>query len=350
MRKKRVIDKISEKFCGEAIRKSWEIHMQAFGPILESAFTEDYLSRVQLIAALNKISRKEIRGGFQKLQPLEKKCVTDGDWTAWLYFMGLCFEMAGSREGMLDYYEQANEFSHQFYLPYMKVARCYLEGSMFEPAENRFRQAVDCFSDDSVNEQEKNILHAAYAGLVSCLTFMHRYNEAEEMLERARRLLPLSDGWNRSAAEAGLCALLGRQEEMKRSLEVLKQHSAEEYFRVDAMTRRILDKSEPAFFAVSLDVDALSSFWQWFLSQEKELARKLKNGEPEEALDMLSEQLNKTFPFVEREIEVGILIDEDCFRVDLPDYFSVSLTEGYKELLACCPKVLTGRWKFTVIH
>jgi len=39
-----------------ALRQSWEIHRQAFGPILEPAFTENRQLRILLINALNHIS------------------------------------------------------------------------------------------------------------------------------------------------------------------------------------------------------------------------------------------------------------------------------------------------------
>ena len=65
-------DKLAKKsFMSEAVQKSWKVHMDMFGPILEPAFKEDYQSKVHLGAALNLISRKDVKKGFERL-PFEK--------------------------------------------------------------------------------------------------------------------------------------------------------------------------------------------------------------------------------------------------------------------------------------
>ena len=43
------------------LRQSWEIHRQAFGPILEPAFIENQQVRILLINALNHISRRDMK-------------------------------------------------------------------------------------------------------------------------------------------------------------------------------------------------------------------------------------------------------------------------------------------------
>ena len=50
-------DKIIENF-----QKSWDTHMEAFGPILGPAFMQNFEARVHLTAALNSLSK-----GKQKL-------------------------------------------------------------------------------------------------------------------------------------------------------------------------------------------------------------------------------------------------------------------------------------------
>ena len=49
MRKETFADKLARKtFESSAIQKSWQTHMQAFGPILEPTFVNDYQSKIHL--------------------------------------------------------------------------------------------------------------------------------------------------------------------------------------------------------------------------------------------------------------------------------------------------------------
>ena len=54
-----------------ALRQSWEVHRQAFGPILEPAFEENQQVRILLINALNNISRREIQRGMEILKEIQ---------------------------------------------------------------------------------------------------------------------------------------------------------------------------------------------------------------------------------------------------------------------------------------
>ena len=73
MGKKTLADKMAEKsFKSAAFQKSWQVHMNAFGPILEPAFKENYQARVHLTAALNEISGGKLKKGFEKLKKIEE--------------------------------------------------------------------------------------------------------------------------------------------------------------------------------------------------------------------------------------------------------------------------------------
>ena len=54
-----------------ALRQSWEVHRQAFGPILEPAFQENPQVRILLINALNHISRREVKRGMELLKEMD---------------------------------------------------------------------------------------------------------------------------------------------------------------------------------------------------------------------------------------------------------------------------------------
>ena len=115
MAKLTLAEKLAKKtFESDMFQKSWQVHLQTFGPLLEPAFTDSYQARVHLTAALNLISRQDLKGGLEKLKELQKYVETDADKTAWLFFMGLVFDMAGVKEAMLDFYQQAAEFGHSF--------------------------------------------------------------------------------------------------------------------------------------------------------------------------------------------------------------------------------------------
>jgi hypothetical protein len=68
-----------------ALAQSWEAHRQAFGPILEPAFKDRPPLRIPLTAALNHISRKEIKKGIEILESLKEHCTCDEDHAAWTF-------------------------------------------------------------------------------------------------------------------------------------------------------------------------------------------------------------------------------------------------------------------------
>lgn len=350
MKKETLADKMAKKtFSSEEFQKSWLAHMQAFGPILEPAFAEDYQARIHLTAALNLISRRKVQEGYNKLSSMKDRCQTNADKAAWLFSMGVCFEMAGMTEDMVACYTQAEQFGHRFYLPYMKLAKFYQQGCMYDKAEEKFLAAIRCFEGKGPDAQEKRILSSAYASLATCLTMMHRYDEAEAALETSRQLYPGAPG--RSAAAAVLYAVRGNRKGMEDSLSVLRQHAPDVYPEVYQMTRRILDGTDELFCPLEPDAQNITAFWNWFREEEAELTALVEEEEYDEVIDDFEEQLARVFPYVKEELRVNILIYKDGgFGLRLPDYFAVSLTHGYQILLDACPEELKEKWKFEVTH
>lgn len=76
----------------------------------------------------------------------------------------------------------------------------------------------------------------------------------------------------------------------------------------------------------------------------------MKNEEYDDVLEPLSAHLTELFNFVESEIEIGIAIEEDGYKVDMADFFMISLTKGYEKLISLCPKQIEATWKFQSIH
>ena len=151
MKKETFAEKLARKsFESAAIQKSWQVHIQAFGPILEPAFTDNYQARIDLTAALNYISNREVDKGLKKLQLIENACSTDEDRAALLFCMGLCFEMANSKDDMVAYYREAGNYGHGFYLPYLKIAKAAQNDAAFEIAEENYKKAIQFFNKQRI--------------------------------------------------------------------------------------------------------------------------------------------------------------------------------------------------------
>lgn len=170
-----------------ALWQSWETHRQAFGPILEPAFEENQEARVLLIDALNHISRREVKRGMELLKKLAPFCAYDEDRAAWAFFTGLCFEMAGAREQMLQWYQRAGEIGHRFYLPYLKLAKAAHASARFKEAKGYYETAVDCLLEMPDQDRDERMLGSAYTNLTSCLTMLHQYPAAEAAWKEAQR-------------------------------------------------------------------------------------------------------------------------------------------------------------------
>lgn len=343
-------EKLAKKaFNSPDVQKSWASHMAAFGPILESAFGEDYQSRVHLIAALNLISNRNIGNGLKKLQSLQGKCKNNADKAALLFFMGVCFEMAGQQEQMLECYTYANEYEHRFHMPYLKVAKFYLNGRMYDRAEENFRRGIDCFTATGLDDQSRLILGSAYTNYATCLMMMHRYDEAEASLVTSRNLYPDAPG--RAATEATLAALRGDAAQVEACLAVLKEHAGNIWQEVKETTDRVLAKTDPLFFPVSLDDEKVTGFWQWFTAEEAALVSLLEEEKYEAAVTAVADHLLEAFPFLEEQPYIALGKDDGGFILELHDMYAIAVIHAYETLLECRPgEEAEHRLRFVIIH
>lgn len=235
------IDSESAEF---ALRQSWEVHRQAFGPILEPAFVENQQVRILLINALNHISRREVQRGMELLKEIHPHCIYDEDKAAWAFFVGLCFEMGGAREQMLEWYEKAGELGHRFYLPYLKMAKAAHTAAQFEKAKGYYKTAIDCLLEMSENDKDEIILGSAYTNLTSCLTMLHQYTEAEQAWKSAQQY-PAQPGAD--ATGAILYAAMGNADKTAEYIERLKEKLPAWVAQTQQMTQQILSGTHPAF-------------------------------------------------------------------------------------------------------
>lgn len=349
MKKKTMADKLAEKaFNRPDFQKSWAVHLQAFGPILEPAFADNYQAKVHLTAALNNISRKELQQGLDKMKKLQASCETNADKAAWLFFLGLLFESAGDIQQSISFYRNANEFHHRFYMPYLKVAKSAHADGMFEIAEENYRSAINCFTATGLDTQAKTILASAYTNLATCLIMMQRFDEGESALATSRQLLP--DTPARSATEAVLCAVRGDEPGAMKHLALLESYFPPALEQTERDVKEILSGTHIQFHAIPLDENKIAGFWQWFLENDSMMRNSLEAKEYDSVLAMLTKQLQPLFPFAKREPDFGILMEEDHVILELADCFAVSMHSGYEQLISACPEALKDYWQFSIIH
>lgn len=349
MNKQTMADKVAEKtFHMSSFQKSWTTHMQAFGPILQPAFVDDYQAKTHLCAALNLISNLEVKKGYEKLNSIKDACKTAADKAAWLFFVGMCFELSGMKAEMLSCYQQAAECGHHFYLPYLKVAKSAHNDAVFEIAEDNYRVAIQCLNETKLGEQEKIVLASIYTNLASCLTMMHRYLEAEEALTKSKKILP--EQFGRYASEAILYAAMKESEKVVCALEELKKQSMDSYTVAQEMTDKILNDRHPHFSTIEIDREQIQSFWNWVLENENDLKSKLNNQEYDDVFYMFQNRLKVVFPFMERDIEFTIESKDCGYKVHFADFYVIALRHGYKELLKECPEQLKPFWEFKITH
>lgn len=349
MKKETFAEKMARKsFNSKEVQNSWMVHMQAFGPILEPAFIENYQARVHLTAALNKISRRDIKGGIDTLEKVRPLCQVDADKAAWLFFMGLAFEMAGVKEQMIACYQEAAEYRHNFYLPYLKVAKAAHADAVYDTAEKNYRSAIECFDGKILDEQSKTILASAYSNLASCLTTMHRLEESEEAFNKSVEIMPQLAG--RNATGAILYAVMGKKDkaaELAKKLDDMRPEMREDTLKV---LDKILNGTHPHFNHVELEGDYISEFWHWFLQEELELREKLQNEDYDSFFETMQSKLKSIFTFMERDPELGIEPQERGCKITFADFYMVSLRKCYEEILAECPEQLAEYWIFEITH
>ncbi len=346
MKKETIADKLARKsFESEAFQKSWRTHMIAFGPILVPAFPDDYQAKVHLAAALNKISTRDIKGGLDKLKVVQKYCQSNADKAAWCFFMGLCCEIAGAKDQMIMMYQEADRFGHRFYLPYLKVAKQAHNDGAFDVAEENYRDGIACFDGTGPDDQAKAILGSAYTNLASCLTMMHRYQEAAAALETSKALQPQLSG--RAATEAVLAAAMGREELARQLLEDVEAPVLE---KTREVAEKILGGSHPHFYEVEIEQARLDAFWAWFQKEEAALLADLKAKAHDPVLEKLGTALRAVAPFQERPPEFGIEPVDGKFRILLADFYAVALHQTYEALLSGMPGDLEKNWMFEIQH
>ena len=349
MAKESLANKMARKaFYRNDVQQSWKVHMQAFGPILRPAFADNFQAKIHLTAALNHISKGNLQQAMPKLQMVQSFIENDADKAMLLFALGVYCETAGAQEQMIAYYNAANQCGHSFYLPYLKVAKFCLGAADYTPAGENFRKAIACFDAAALSDANKIILGSAYANLGSCLTMLHRYEDAWTALENSKALCPDAPG--RAAAEAVLHALKGDEAQVAACIAILESHNPEAAESVRQSTAKILEKRDPIFFTVPVDAEKMTAFWNWFGGYENELKGLLDGEKYDEGLTPVAKELLNTFPFLENIPNVGLGKNDKGYVLELKDYYAVGIVDAYEKLIGICPGDIQSRWQFAIAH
>ena len=349
MAKESLANKMARKaFYRNDVQQSWKVHMQAFGPILRPAFADNFQAKIHLTAALNHISKGNLQQAMPKLQQVQNFIENGADKAMLLFALGVYCETAGAQEQMAAYYDAANQCGHNFYLPYLKVAKFCLGAADYAPAEENLRKAIACFDAAALSDADKIILGSAYANLGSCLTMLHRYEDAWTALENSKAFCPDAPG--RAAAEAVLHALKGDEASVAACIAVLEEHTPDAVESVRQSTAKILAKTDPLFFTVPVDNEKMTAFWNWFAGYENELKTLLDGEKYEEGLTPVAKELLTTFPFLENIPNVGLGKNDKGYVLELKDYYAVGIVDAYEQLIAACPADIQARWQFAIAH
>lgn len=349
MRKETLTDKMARKsFESSKIQQSWQVHLQAFRPILEPAFVDNYQAKIHLTAALNDISNRNLSKGLSKLKELRKHIETDADKVAYLFFMGLYCEMAGDLQQMTEMYDYANEYEHNFYLPYMKAAKFHQQCSEYDAALAGYMNAIECFDLGNLSDRDRMLMTSAYMNLASCQTMMHQYDDAMMSLDLAHKMNVKLPEIN--AVEAVLYAITEEKQKAENSLEQLKNTAPALYETVKISVETIFDKTNPAFFSTEIDSIKIEQFWTWFEEYSPVLAECLNEQQYEEGMTLIAEKMLTAFPFMEEPPIVVLGKNDQGYVIELRDLYFVAICDAYDKMLSVCPKNLKESWQFVVKH
>lgn len=354
MKKPSVLAEMIAKKAFESpqFQQSWQVHMQAFAPILEPAYPDCYTARVHITNILNKISRQDISGARSTMETLAASCGCEAaaDKALMSFMQGLCCEVSGDMQGMMGHYAQAGWHGHLFYLPHLKIARFVHQEGQLDIALHEYAKGLRLIRELPEGAARTRLLAATLSNIASCLTYMHRYQDAEAALQEARQngAVPRLE-----TVEAVLMAATDRADAAEECLAVLAEANDPDYDSIRTLTQEILAQAEPHFYPQPINREGIAAFWQWFTEQEDQLLALYEQRDeqlPEEFVSQIAAQLEPCFPFEHRELEISVHEDDNEPALYFCDGYSRSLAEGFALLFAACPAAVSQRWTFTIEH
>lgn len=331
-------------------QQSWQVHVQAFGPILEPAYADCYTAKVHLTNILNKISVGDVNDARSVMDTLIKSCGCDTNEEKALmaFLQGLCCEVAGDKMRMFAMYTQAGYFKHRFYLPHLKCAKFAHEASQLDIALAEYGKALPLVRELPEGPARTKLLGGALTNTASCLTYMHRYQDAEALLKEAHQCGPVA---RIETVEAVLFAATDREEEMEARLTALADANDPDYDHILDLVTKVINGQDPHFTPLPVNEEAIAAFWQWFAEDEAHLLTLYNERDeelPEEFVSLVCEHLEPCFPFEHPPVELGFTEDDDLPElVFFTNSFNRSVNAGYGAIIEACPADIASRWTFT---
>lgn len=339
-------------FNSPRFQQAWQVHMQAFGPILAPAYEGCYTAKVHLINILNKISVGDVNGARTVLATLTRSCGCDTPAEKALsdFLFGLCYEVAGDKMAMFGMYHMAGQHGHRFYLPHLKCARFAHESGQLDIALTEYFKAIAIIRDMPEGAERAKLLGSTLTNAASCMTYMHRYQDAEALLKEARQTGPVA---RIETVEAVLLAALDREEEMEACLVALAEADDPAYDHILDLVTKIINGQDPHFTPQPVNEEAIAAFWQWFEEKEGSLLELYNQRDeelPDEFLTHMTGHLLPCFPFEHPPVEIAAHEEDNTPELYFSDGYHRAVAEGLRQLFSACPAGIAARWTFTIEH
>lgn len=331
-------------------QQSWQVHVQAFGPILLPAYDGCYAARVHLTNILNKISRGDVDGAKSVIETLIKSCGCDTpEEKALMCFLeGLCCEVAGNQLGMFSKYARAEGHGHRFYLLHLKNARYAHTSGELDVALTEYIKALPLIRNMPETPARAKLLGGTLTNTASCLTYMHRYQDAEALLKEARQTghIPRIE-----TVEAVLLAAMDREAAMEACLIALAEANDPDYDHILDLVTNIINGRDPHFTPQPVNEESIAAFWQWFAENEEQLLSLYNQRDeelPEAFTQLLDAHIAPCFPFDHPPMEYGTTEDEGPAEIFFfTGSYHRSLNAGCMAIIDACPTDIASRWTFT---
>lgn len=339
----------------DAFEESRRIHMRTFGEIMEPAFDDDPAAEIELVGALNYISRGSFDKAMRKLNRLKKRCRNRADEGARQFFMGLCCERAGFAVKATEYLAAAVTAGTNFYMTHALLARLLHRQRNFDAALANYLIALQLIGERAPRDEIPavnftELTGALYAGAADCSLMMGNYDDAEWALCEAGEYGLKSK--QLYIIYAMLYAVTERKALALQKLSELRKLDPELEASVAYDIAEVLSGKNPRF---SLRNDILkdldyASFWSWFSEQEKRITTLLHFGAAFAAVAELSMKLTEFFDFAKTTVDVGITPENGKYTILAADNYMLSLSAGLDTMKSKMPEALSERWSFEVIH
>ena len=340
-----------------ALQESWRVHSRMFREIMEPAFVGDDAARIELVAALNMISRGDCAKAIKKLGGMKHYCKCDADDLALAFFLGLACERACDYDDAIVFWSEAAEYEPDFYLLYHMMAQVQQRKKAFEPAANNYAAALKCLeNEEKVDEipavPRKALLAGIYGNMGVCLIQMGKYADAEWALYESEKYV--HDQEKQYITWASLYAVTDRAAMAKEKMAQLREKNPELESQAALMIAELLAGKNPRFRVQEGELEKAhyGEFWSWFEANAQRLFTMLMEEDPDSVVNEIYEKLNTVFPFMEEPVEFGVYPDEEfkTVHIDFCDNYIATLTAGLERLVEKAPEQLKEKWIFGIIR